>query len=196
MTVPTASPADPPADPSVPGRIVVALIGLPGAGKSTIARALEDHLRLRRICRDAIRAAMFPRCSYSFLEKRAAFRGVVQALEINCMLGISSVLDGMTFSARDDYDRIAETVAAFDFTLMPLWVDCPPERARARVQDDLDANRHLALDRTPERVDEVRRRAVPPPDGAVRIDAELPASAMCREAVRLVAARLQAGPAG
>lgn len=172
-------------------QVVVALIGLPGAGKSTIARALEDQLQLRRICRDAIRAAMFPRCSYSFLEKRAAFRGVVQALEINCMLGVSSVLDGMTFAARADYDRIVEAVRPFGFAMLPLLIDCSPERARERVQRDLIANRHRAGDRMPDLVEEVRHRAQPPPPDALRIDAEQPAAAMCREAVRLVAARLQ-----
>lgn len=192
MDTPTAVPALPAAAADAAAtQVVVALIGLPGAGKSTIARALEDHLRLRRICRDAIRAAMFPRCSYSFLEKRAAFRGVVQALEINCMLGVSSVLDGMTFSARADYDRIVEAVQPFGFAMLPLWVDCSPECARERVQRDLIANRHRAADRTPDLVDEVRHRAQPPPPDALRIDAEQPASAMCREAVRLVAARLQ-----
>lgn len=191
MDTPTAEPAAPIPAEAAAAQIVVALIGLPGAGKSTVARALEDHLRLRRICRDAIRAAMFPRCSYSFLEKRAAFRGVVQALEINCMLGVSSVLDGMTFSVRADYERIVEAVRPFGFAMVPLWVDCPPERARERVQRDLAANRHRAADRTPDLVDEVRHRAQPPPADALRIDAEQPASAMCREAVRLVAARLQ-----
>lgn len=193
MNTPTAVPALPTVASAEPAglRVVVALIGLPGAGKSTIARALEDHLRLRRICRDAIRAAMFPRCSYSFLEKRAAFRGVVQALEINCMLGVSSVLDGMTFAAQADYERIVQAVEPFGFAMVPLWVDCSPERARERVRHDLEANRHRAADRTPDRVDEVHQRAQPPPSGALRIDAEQPASAMCREAVRLVAARLQ-----
>src|SRR6185312_17112682 len=86
--------------------IVVALIGLPGAGKSVVARALEDQLGLRRVCRDAIRQAMFPKCSYSFAEKRAAFRSMLVALEVNCLLGESSVLDGMTFSRRRDLLRV------------------------------------------------------------------------------------------
>src|SRR4051794_27330675 len=46
--------------------VVVALIGLPGSGKSLVARALEDQLGLRRVDRDTIRHAMFPKCSYSF----------------------------------------------------------------------------------------------------------------------------------
>ena len=37
---------------------------------------------------------MFPVCSYSFAEKRAAFRAVMLALEINCVLGESTVANG------------------------------------------------------------------------------------------------------
>src|SRR6478736_4260144 len=75
--------------------LIVTLIGLPGAGKSTVARTLERRLGLRRVCRDAIRQAMFPRCDYTFIEKRAAFRTVLLAVEINCLLGEPTVIDGM-----------------------------------------------------------------------------------------------------
>src|SRR5689334_19957821 len=90
--------------------VVVALIGLPGAGKSVVARALEDQLGLRRVDRDTIRHAMFPKCSYSFAEKRAAFRSMLLALEINCMLGASSVIDGVTFSRRRDLLRVDSVI--------------------------------------------------------------------------------------
>ena len=86
--------------------LIVTLIGLPGAGKSTVARTLERRLGLRRVCRDAIRQAMFPRCDYTFIEKRAAFRTVLLAIEINCLLGEPSVIDGMTFSRREDFDEV------------------------------------------------------------------------------------------
>src|ERR1700755_2546184 len=86
--------------------IVVALIGLPGAGKSVAARALQEHLGLRRVCRDMIRNAMFPRCAYSYAEKRAAFRGLLLAVEVNCMLGESTVIDGVTFSRHSDLQRV------------------------------------------------------------------------------------------
>ena len=65
-------------------------MGLPGAGKSTVACAIEGRLQMRRVCRDAIRAAMFPHYDHSYVEKRAAFRSVLLALEINCALGASS----------------------------------------------------------------------------------------------------------
>jgi predicted kinase len=167
--------------------IVVALIGLPGAGKSVVARALEDQLGLRRICRDAIRQAMFPKCSYSFAEKRAAFRGMLVALEVNCMLGISSVLDGVTFSRRRDLLRVDVVIRRYGFAPVPIFLDCPPDVARARIADDVLNNRHLARDRTPEVVTEVLVRFEAPPPTALVIDATLPAQEVCRRAVAAAA---------
>lgn len=167
--------------------VVVALIGLPGAGKSVIARALEDQLGLRRVCRDAIRQAMFPKCAYSFAEKRAAFRAMLVALEVNCLLGESSVLDGTTFSRRRDLLRVDAVVRRYGFTPVPIYLDCPPDVARARIADDVRNNRHLARDRTPEAVTEVLVRFDAPPPNALVIDATLPPAQMCRAAIEAVA---------
>jgi len=171
-----------------PKPLVVALIGLPGARNSVVARALEDQLGLRRVCRDAIRHAMFPKCSYSFAEKRAAFRGMLFALEINCMLGESSVLDGVTFSRRRDLLRVDAVIRRYGFTPVPIYLDCPPDVARVRIADDVRNNRHLARDRTPEAVTDVLLRFDTPPPSAIVIDATLPAVEVCRLAVATVAA--------
>lgn len=168
--------------------VVVALIGLPGAGKTVVARALEDQLGLRRVCRDAIRHAMFPKCSYSFAEKRAAFRGQLLALEINCMLGESSVLDGVTFSRRRDLMRVDAAIRRYGFTPVPIFLECPPDVARARIAADVAANRHLARDRRPDVVTEVLTRFDAPPPNALVIDATLPATQVCRLAVDAVSA--------
>jgi predicted kinase len=175
--------------------LIVALIGLPGAGKSTVARVLERELGLRRVCRDAIRHAMFPRCDYSFVEKRAAFRTVLLAVEINCLLGESSVIDGMTFSRREDYDQVVALADAHGFDILPLLIDCPPalarERiARDRVSGDLLGTGHVAEDREPTLVDLVARRFDTPPVEAVRIDATRPMAEVCRAAVNEVSARV------
>jgi len=168
--------------------VVVALIGLPGAGKSVVARALEDQLGLRRVDRDAIRQAMFPKCSYSFAEKRAAFRSMLLALEINCMLGESSVLDGVTFSRRRDLARVDSVIGRYAFTPISIYLDCPPEIARARIASDVENNRHLARDRTPELVNDVLARFDAPPPSALFFDARQPATEMCRIAIAAVAA--------
>jgi predicted kinase len=175
--------------------LIVALMGLPGAGKSTVARVLERELGLRRVCRDAIRHAMFPRCEYSFVEKRAAFRTVLLAVEINCLLGESSVIDGMTFSRREDYDQVVALADAHGFDILPLLIDCPPVLARERIARDLVSGDllgmgHVAEDREPELVDLVARRFDTPPAAAIRIDATRPMAEVCRAAVAEVSARI------
>ena len=170
--------------------LIVTLIGLPGAGKSTVARTLERRLGLRRVCRDAIRQAMFPRCDYTFIEKRAAFRTVLLAVEINCLLGEPSVIDGMTFSRREDYDHVVALADAHGFDILPLLVDCPPALARERIARDLADGRHPAEDREPELVDLVARRFDAPPKATIRIDGSRPMEEVCRLALAEVAARL------
>jgi predicted kinase len=178
-----------------PGRrpCIVAVMGLPGAGKSTVARAIEQELRMRRVCRDAIRAAMFPRCDHSFVEKRAAFRSVLLALEINCALEASSVVDGMTFSRRDDYERVAALAAEHGAEILPLLVACTPAQARERIARDASID-HPAGDRRPALVDEVAARFEAPPPHAVSVDASQPLEQMCRQAVAAVAERLGLDP--
>ena len=159
--------------------VVVALIGLPGAGKSTVAAALEHELGLRRVCRDA----MFPRCEYSFVEKRAAFRTVLLAVEINCLLGEATVIDGMTFSRRADFDELHARAERHGYDVLPLFIDCPSALARERIARDLVERVHPARDREPELVDRVARLFDPPPAAAIRIDASRPIEEVCRLAI-------------
>jgi predicted kinase len=181
-----------PVGADAPRPVVVALIGLPGAGKSTVAAALERELGLRRVCRDAIREAMFPRCEYSFVEKRAAFRTVLLAVEINCLLGEPTVIDGMTFSRRADFDELHARAERHGYAVLPLFIDCPSALARERIARDLVERVHPARDREPALVDRVARRFDPPPAAAIRIDASRPIDEVCRLAIAEVAARLGA----
>ncbi|HEY0180157.1 MAG TPA: AAA family ATPase [Dokdonella sp.] len=174
--------------------LVVVVMGLRGAGKSTVALALERELGLRRVCRDAIRDAMFPRCDYSFVEQRAAFRTVLLAVEINCLLGASTVVDGMTFARRQDFDQLAALAAAHGADVLPLLVECPPALARSRLM--------LAAARGFRPGAELPGRAASvlappdPPSSALRVDGTRPAAETCRLAVAEVAARLAPASAG
>lgn len=163
--------------------VVVVLIGLPGAGKTCVAEALERELGLHRICRDGIRAAMFPRCEFSPAEKKAANQAALRALEVNCALGRNSVLDGRTFSKLRERLEIEDHTQRWGARTIAVWIDCPVELARARVAQ---SGPHPAGDRSVDLVDLVASRFDPPAAGCLVVDARPPRAEMTEDAVRAI----------
>jgi predicted kinase len=183
------SPPEENALPSSALRVVVALMGVPGAGKSTVARYLSAALPLHVIDRDAIRAALFPRCEFTSAEKDAANAAVLGAVEANCRLGRASLVDGMTFARASDLDALRERVVASGFLLLPLFLECPAEVARARVTTQM-GSAHPARDRSPALVTAVAARFDAPPADARRINADQTVEQMCAAALAAVRAAL------
>lgn len=172
--------------------LVIATMGLPGAGKSTLVRGLAGRLDLHIVDRDAIRAAMFPRCDHTAAEKAAAFRMVLAAVEVNCALGRCSIVDGVTFARREDLERLDAVVRPYPVDTVALYLDCPPGVARQRVAADRAAGRHPAGDRTPQLVDTVMARFDAPPPSAVLLDATRGPDEVLSRALEAIAA-LRAG---
>jgi len=169
---------------------VIALLGLPGAGKSELAGRLCGRLPLHRVDRDAIRIAMFPGGESGLLEKRAAFRAVIAAVEVNAAAGRLSLVDGMPFSRSADFEKLVQAAGRFQRSVLPLWLDCPVALAQARVERDQSTGQHTAADRSPELVTEVALRFAPP-EGSLRFDASLPADQLEVEALAAVLRRLR-----
>lgn len=167
--------------PSKRSPAVIVLIGLPGAGKSQIAEALERELAVHRICRDTIRQAMFPACENSPAEKRAANNAAMRALEVNCAMGRDSVLDGRTFSRLAERIEVEQKVSGWGATVHAVYLDCPADVAKQRI---LDQGEHPANDRTPDLVDVVAGRFEPPSVGCIVVDGRRPLAEMTDFAVR------------
>jgi predicted kinase len=160
-------------------------MGVPGAGKSTVARHLLATLPLHRVDRDAIRAALFPRCEFTPQEKAAANAAVSAAVAANCALGRASLVDGMTFARARDLEALREITRAAGLHLLVLHLDCPLAVAQARIAAAGD-EAHDAADRTPALAAEVAARFDAPPADACRIDAEHDAAQVCAEALAAV----------
>ena len=158
-------------------RQVVALMGLPGSGKSSLAAYLARHRALALIDRDAIRSELFPDCAFTQAEKQAVNQAVLERLREHCAAGRSSLLDGMTFGRESERQAVRSIAAEHGFRFIGLWLDCPMSVAAARVTDQA----HRAADRSPELVREVAAR-FEKPDDAVRIDAMLSLEEIFRRA--------------
>lgn len=155
--------------------VVVILVGLPGSGKSTLAALLCERFGFANIDRDALRAELFPDCRYTEEEKQAANAAVLESLKWQCAQGMSSLIDGMTFSRQSEREAVRAIAAENGCRFIMLWLDCSVEVAIARVQ----SSTHQAEDRDADLVKEVAGR-FERPDDAIRLDATLPMDELCK----------------
>ncbi|MGI8777217.1 MAG: AAA family ATPase [Acidimicrobiales bacterium] len=138
----------PDAVPPDAGPGVVVLTGLPGAGKSTLARALADRLPGARVIdKDQVRDALFGPCDYTSAERDVTFSAMLDAARYH--LGRSRVVffDGLTFSRRREV-AAAEAVATESGGFAAVIVcDVPVSVALQRCEDDTAAGTHPAANR-------------------------------------------------
>lgn len=169
--------------------LVIALCGLPGAGKSSVASVIEERFSVRSVDRDRIREAMFPLCAFSEAEKAASNEAVMAAVAANCRLGFDTLVDGMTFSSRVQRSEFGRMVRDCGGRLAILFLDCPVHTARERVR--AAAAEHPARDRDEDLVEEVGARFEPPEGEGLRVDADQPLEAVRQQAADAVGALIE-----
>jgi predicted kinase len=155
-------------------------MGLPGAGKSTLARALHGKLGWPVIDRDLVRSMLFPRARFDPVEKHAANAAVCALARKHLVAGRSVIVDGMTFAAPLQRRRVARLARASGARPLFVFVDCPVPLAQARVRA---SPVHPAGDRSAQLVLEVARRFSRPAAGALRVDARRSPRELVRRAL-------------
>ena len=92
--------------------MIVMMAGLPGTGKSTLARALAARLRGAVLDKDAIRAALFEpgRVEYSAAQDDFCLETMLRtaAYLLAKDAGLHVLLDGRTFSRRYQRERVTD----------------------------------------------------------------------------------------
>src|SRR5581483_8870384 len=110
------------------------LVGLPGAGKTTLAAALCQRIPDARVLnKDAVRHALFDPCDYSAVERDISFSAMLDASRYHLGRGRVGVLDGIASPHRGEeeaVDAVAADTGAFVATIV---CDVPTEVAVARA---------------------------------------------------------------
>ena len=164
----------------------VLLAGLPGTGKSTLAKALASRLDAVILSKDEVRAALFPArvIEYSDAENEIAVEAILRSAAL-----ISSqahapayiLIDGRTFSRRSQIDQVIAAAEAnrTPWRILHLW--CNDELARARIL--ASSSGHPARDRNALLFDQVRSRFEAIERPALRVDTGRELAAIVEEAV-------------
>ena len=122
---------------------LLAVIGLPGVGKTTVAREFADRLDARLLRTDTVRTDCVSDPDYTPAERRRVYTELFSRAHDAIDSGRSVVLDG-TFRNRADRERAVELAAEAGATLGVVVVDCEApvveSRIAARENDASDAD--------------------------------------------------------
>jgi predicted kinase len=131
--------------------MLIAMAGLPGTGKSTLAAALAEALPAVVLDKDKLRAGLIPpeKVEYSRAQDDYVFELLLKAAEYNLNRGWHVILDGRTFTRRYQVKRVALFAADKKVELRIIVCVCPEELALQRLQKDFKSDTHPAADRSP-----------------------------------------------
>jgi predicted kinase len=128
---------------------LVALCGLPGVGKSTVSRYIQDRLDARRLRSDRVRQEMFPDPTYSDEERRAVYQELCDRAEQYMAAGESVVLDA-TFANTDLRETVRDVATDHETPFCLVRVVCEQSVAEQRIAErddlsdaDVDVYRHF-----------------------------------------------------
>ena len=162
----------------------IALVGLPGAGKTTLARAVAERTRasgidVRILSRDEVRHVLFAPCDWTDDEKLTAYEAMLGGAVHHLERGRWVILEGMPFSRRREVDAVR--VIAPEFGAVPVIVECAiaPELAAARITADASDHRGREDGTASPDLVHARRESV---EADVTIDMTRPADA-CADAL-------------
>jgi predicted kinase len=140
--------------------MIVMMAGLPGTGKSTLARLLVQRLPGALLDKDVIRAALFSPAHVEYSRKQDDFCQEIMLQAAAYLLGKESslyvFLDGRTYSMRYQRERVIQFCSQQKTKWAIVECVCSEATAIGRLQEALAAQTHPAANRTPELYHQLR----------------------------------------
>ncbi len=173
--------------------MIVIIAGLPGTGKSTLARALAQRLPGAVLDKDSIRASLFQPAYVEYSLAQDDFCQEIMLQTAGYLLSkhaeLHVLLDGRTFSRRYQRNRVIEFCSQVGTTWATLECVCSEATALGRIAEAVAANNHLAANRTPELYREIRKAWEPIDQPKLVIDTDENLEACVDRAVRYLTAQ-------
>ena len=150
---------------TVPARLLIAMAGLPGTGKSTLAAALAERLHALVLNKDEIRAKLFPPEAIDYSREQddlcmeVVFLIAEQVLQTDP--GQAVVIDGRTFSRSHQVDQLLARAAASRCRLVIIECICDDAVAEQRLERSLRTGTHPAGNRNYALYADLKRNADP-----------------------------------
>lgn len=156
--------------------MLIAMAGLPGTGKSSLARLLARRFPAALLDKDVVRAALFPPAEIEYSTRQDDFCVDVMLRTAQYILGRDSaryvILDGRTFSRRYQVGAVRAFAHKLGTPCAFIECVCSEETVRRRLERDLAEGRHPARNRTYEMYRAVKARAEPIEGPKLVVDTE------------------------